>query len=1040
MADEILPQDETGGAVNDTFESLLRKHLSSAMVGPNWNGLIAALASGDKTNSDNAQAAFDQLFLSTASGRYLDREAANVGLSRPAGVGLSDEVFRSLAIKGSTVKTTAQSILDILQVFYGEDAVRAYGETKASSTFGLTDGDELLVLLDGITPVKIVFKASDFALIGAATASEVAAAITRGLALFKVKAFAVASMDAVSGVPTVRLYSGSLGLGSSVQVTGGRAQLALSFSDRLATYTGNIALADNYSWAITSPSVGVTRFSVTKLVTGLKLNLSTVEEGDYIILEVPGVAVPSGQYTIQAVSVTYAGSNITQSFDIALGDATGAFTQASNAQMSFFRPSVKTINRSSFQSVLLSQAGNGLEVKLPATTNAVGRGPGSASYLHGANSAQTTTVTGFDGIVTVTAPNTLAVGDQIQVDGGASSLAAPPVVLGSPATPGSTGTTSYSLGTIYTQLSEQDVPNTIDGSSVRLSDGRALIMGGNSSPGGILASCQLFEIVSSALINGARQYTYRWMAAAPLPAAVAYGAAITLQDGRVLFTGGRNSSNVNQATCYIYNPSPGAAGSWTTVASMATARSDHTLSVLNDGRVMVTGGYIGAGEAGATNTTEIYNPSLNTWTAGPAMSIARANHQIVKLQDSRFLVIAGNLTLSTYTNTCELYDPTLNSWSRTSNTTYAMAEMGVGVLPNGNVLVVGGIGHPPVTPVSLINVLTAEIYDVASGAWLYTSLPFGTINRPCFLLPVSGNRTILLGGSNVTRQYYDNATGTWSRVVADAPTIGFGRYVVPVGDQGAVLIAGSLTATSRGFLYQPGVDTHSSSGINGHFAVTSATPTTFSYASGMDYLVASELPTFTPFKALASVGANDIGPYVLDPVNGLAITSVVTSLTSDIPEGSNLTVLPVADTSDFPDGEGFVVIGLGTEYEAGPVKYLGIASSVSLLLDYKYNFDETIPAGASVTRLVSKGPLVPTAKGYGASYITGSSLGRVSAQKAIEESVAAGLDVSISVTYPGDAGLGNAGGPVEGLKVSDKVAVWGGDNLDEELAIARGDI
>jgi hypothetical protein len=100
-----------------------------------------------------------------------------------------------------------------------------------------------------------------------------------------------------------------------------------------------------------------------------------------------------------------------------------------------------------------------------------------------------------------------------------------------------------------------------------------------------------------------------------------------------------------------------------------------------------------------------------------------------------------------------------------------------------------------------------------------------------------------------------------------------------------------------------------------------------------------------------------------------------------------------------------------------------------------------IVKGPTVTLLAKKGLYVPAhPEKLGASYITASSAGRTAAVKSVKDSVAAGIDTTVEVIYPGDKGLGGAGLPASGqTRLSDKVAVWGGDDLNTELATARGE-
>ena len=52
-----------------------------------------------------------------------------------------------------------------------------------------------------------------------------------------------------------------------------------------------------------------------------------------------------------------------------------------------------------------------------------------------------------------------------------------------------------------------------------------------------------------------------------------------------------------------------AADTWSPTGSMSTARSDHTATLLPDGRVLVSGGY-----GQRLGSAEIYDPALGTWS------------------------------------------------------------------------------------------------------------------------------------------------------------------------------------------------------------------------------------------------------------------------------------------------------------------------------------------------------------------------------------------------------------------------------------------
>ena len=98
--------------------------------------------------------------------------------------------------------------------------------------------------------------------------------------------------------------------------------------------------------------------------------------------------------------------------------------------------------------------------------------------------------------------------------------------------------------------------------------------------------------------------------------------ATLLTDGTVLVVGGMGSKPdvAGRTTSYsldsaeLYDPST---GTWTTTASIATARADSTATLLADGRVLVVGGGVLEGavtspELGAVTSAELYDPGTGS--------------------------------------------------------------------------------------------------------------------------------------------------------------------------------------------------------------------------------------------------------------------------------------------------------------------------------------------------------------------------------------------------------------------------------------------
>src|SRR5206468_7861909 len=110
--------------------------------------------------------------------------------------------------------------------------------------------------------------------------------------------------------------------------------------------------------------------------------------------------------------------------------------------------------------------------------------------------------------------------------------------------------------------------------------------------------------------------TLQWSSAGSMHVERRLHTATLLQDGRVLVAGGYGISGTSIARAELYDP---ASNSWIAVAPMAVARHVHGAALLADGRVLIVGGSFTDGSQTGTRlaTSEIFDPVLLTWSAGP---------------------------------------------------------------------------------------------------------------------------------------------------------------------------------------------------------------------------------------------------------------------------------------------------------------------------------------------------------------------------------------------------------------------------------------
>ena len=86
----------------------------------------------------------------------------------------------------------------------------------------------------------------------------------------------------------------------------------------------------------------------------------------------------------------------------------------------------------------------------------------------------------------------------------------------------------------------------------------------------------------------------------------------------------------------------GSANTWMSVGSLATGRAFAVSGLLTSGKVIVAGGasVMSTGTAGLAST-EIFDPTTSTWSAGPAMTTARVAAAAVTLPNGDLFIAGG---------------------------------------------------------------------------------------------------------------------------------------------------------------------------------------------------------------------------------------------------------------------------------------------------------------------------------------------------------------------------------------------------------------
>lgn len=217
--------------------------------------------------------------------------------------------------------------------------------------------------------------------------------------------------------------------------------------------------------------------------------------------------------------------------------------------------------------------------------------------------------------------------------------------------------------------------------------------------------------------------------------------ATLLKNGKVLVVGG-NTSTIAE----VYDPTT---NTWNNTGDIGETLFYHTATLLQNGKVLVL----------RARTSILYDPDTNMWAStGDMVLDAPIGHTTTLLKNGNVLLIGG------IRKNVALYDPNSNSWSTTGNMNIARGYHSATLLNDGRVLVAGGRGS------ETSSLTSAELYDPTTGTWSVTgSMLSEGESRSATLLKdgkvlVTGGRKFLNDTAYMlyTTELYNPITGIWS--------------------------------------------------------------------------------------------------------------------------------------------------------------------------------------------------------------------------------------------------------------------------------------
>lgn len=225
----------------------------------------------------------------------------------------------------------------------------------------------------------------------------------------------------------------------------------------------------------------------------------------------------------------------------------------------------------------------------------------------------------------------------------------------------------------------------------------------------------------------------------------ANAAAIRLGDGRVLICGGTATGEVGGvlASAELYDP---IAHKFTPIVSMTVPRAGHTITMLNDGHVLITGGVQNVGFRSELASAEIYDPTTETFVDTGSMSVPREGHTATLLRDGRVLVVGGSDNGTHTLDTAEIYDPVAGTFSPTGNLNQPRIAHVAALLGSGKVLIAGG-GRGGM-PGGYISYDTAETYDPARGRFNTVRAHMNSDRVGAAAVKLADGRVLIVGGKS----------------------------------------------------------------------------------------------------------------------------------------------------------------------------------------------------------------------------------------------------------------------------------------------------
>lgn len=355
----------------------VKKFLPSRMLqsrGKNLPGMIRMVNESIDKLEQLVQACIDQLYLQTASGRFLVQLGEQEGFVMPANSGLDIRSYKILVpIMVSNPKQVRNTFQDLIEAFYNRDRTRPSITSTVAGPYVLQSGEDIILETENGT-LNISITSDQVSDLSNVTAAEIAAVINASQNIV----FADQVADRTTNLNYLRFSSTSSGTSAFIRVAGGKLQNLLKFNATIDTLnaTGTV-------WNLTKTSIYNDQLRFTWNGVGTNPEVYLAKKGDVITIR--GFVDGAQPYSLlngsfEAIDVGYDYFIVRNGRYTAL---TSSVTQIADSNIVFTKNKRISIYDNNEFAITSETTKNTITLTVPAVPPLARRFLEGSSHLHG---------------------------------------------------------------------------------------------------------------------------------------------------------------------------------------------------------------------------------------------------------------------------------------------------------------------------------------------------------------------------------------------------------------------------------------------------------------------------------------------------------------------------------------------------------------------------------------------------------------------------------------------------------------------------------